>query len=70
MKTLKILLTKTHMKFDNLVILLLAFIFFSIVFISGFSSYLYYLSGKQTRDLIREAISKNMTVDSINYLIK
>jgi hypothetical protein len=59
-----------NLNFDNLVILLFGFIFFSIIFMAGFSGYLNYLSEKETKDLIKEAISKNMTVEQINNLIK
>ena len=56
--------------FDNMVIASLTLIICLTFIGMGFSEYMDYLSGKQTRDLIREAISKNMTVESINKLIK
>jgi hypothetical protein len=58
------------MDFDKLAILLMTFILSVILVGMGFSEYMNYLSGKETRDLIREAISKNMTVESINTLVK
>jgi hypothetical protein len=59
-----------NINFDNLVIAALTFVI-SLAFVGmGFSEYMNYLSGKQTRDLIQEAISKNMTVEEINKLIK
>ncbi len=55
---------------DNMFIALMGIMFVTILFVASFGSYLTYLSGKETRDLIREAISKNITVESINYLVK
>jgi hypothetical protein len=55
---------------ENMFIVLIGVMFVTILFVASFGSYLTYLSGKETRDLIREAISKNMTVENINYLVK
>ena len=55
---------------DNMFIALMGVMFVTILLVASFGSYLTYLSGKETRDLIREAISKNMTVENINYLVK
>ena len=55
---------------DIMFIALMGIMFVTILFVASFGSYLNYLSGKEIRDLIREAISKNMTVENINYLVK
>jgi hypothetical protein len=55
---------------DTLLTVSFCLIVVVILLITSFGSYLNYLSGKETRDLIREAISKNMTVENINYLVK
>jgi hypothetical protein len=75
MKTLKNLLKVKLMNIkdlniDTLLTVSFCLIVVVILLVASFGSYLNYLSGKETRDLIREAISKNMTVESINYLVK
>jgi hypothetical protein len=59
-----------NINFDNMVIASLTLIICLAFIGMGFSEYMDYLSGKQTRDLIREAISKNMSEETIKTLIK
>jgi hypothetical protein len=54
--------------FDNLVIVMLSLMVLFIFSCMMMSDYLNYLSGKQTRELIKEAISKNMTIEQATQL--
>jgi hypothetical protein len=54
--------------FDNLVIVMLSLIVLFVFSCIMMSDYLNYLSGKQTRELIKEAISKNMTIEQAAQL--
>jgi hypothetical protein len=56
--------------FDNLVIVMLSLIMLFIFSCMMMGDYLNYLSGKQTRELIKEAISKNMTIEQAAQLPK
>jgi hypothetical protein len=57
-------------KFDNLVVIMLSLIVLFIFSCMMVSDYMSYLSGKETRNLIREAITRNMSEETINTLIK
>ena len=54
--------------FDNLVIVMMSLIILFAFSCMIVSDYMNYLSGKQTRELVMQAISKNMTIEQATQL--
>jgi hypothetical protein len=54
--------------FDNLVIVMLSLILLFAFSCMMMSDYMNYLSDKQTRELVMQAISKNMTIEQATQL--